>query len=143
MNPRIRVAIGVLLLLLILFLLYPFKTTIVPVWSLRVVNAARTPVSGINVTEHWQYVLLEDAAHDEAQKTDHDGRVSFPERTIRANLLQTAWAKFNRKKEGDPGFKRVPPATIVVWGSKEYEATVSVYNPDQAPESEILVRSSR
>lgn len=140
LSPRIRVAIGIALLLLVLVLIYPFKTTIVPAWPLRVLNESRVPVRGVNVTEHWQYALLEDAAQEETQKTDGDGRVSFPSRSIRANLLQRAWARLTRKKEGT-GTRPVPPASIVVWGSKDVETTVATYDADEAPHPELVVRT--
>ncbi len=143
LDPRVRATIGILLLLLILALLYPFKTTYVPAWPIRVTNQERAPVSRINITEHWQYALLEDAAQEETQKTDDDGRVSFPARSIRANLLQRVWAAVTRKKEGAPGTKRLPPASIVIWGSKDHETTVAVYKTSEAPPTELIVRSLR
>ena len=77
---------GAAVLLLALFL-YPFKTTIVPRWRLNVVDETRVlGVPDIRVTEHWQHYLLESEGHEEMQKTNQNGLVDFPTRTIRASL---------------------------------------------------------
>jgi hypothetical protein len=63
-GTRRAAAASILLLGLILF--YPFQTTIVPEWSLKVVDEEGLPVRDVNVTEHWQHFLLESASHEDA-----------------------------------------------------------------------------
>lgn len=143
LGPRVRAAIASFLLLLLLVLVYPFKTTIVPEWNLKVVDDGGVAVGEINVTEHWQHYLLESAAHEDVQRTGQDGLVSFPARSIRASLLGRAWATINRIKQDGRRAKRMPAASIVVWGSKHYATTVTVYAPNEPPQSHIVVQSLR
>src|SRR6266545_5246643 len=87
-----RLVLGAAFLLVAGIFLYPFQTTIVPQWSLRVVDDTGIAVRDIKVTEHWQHYLLESEGHDDIKTTVEDGHVSFPERTIRASLLRRALA---------------------------------------------------
>ncbi len=126
-------------LLLALFL-YPFKTTIVPRWRLNVVDETRVlGVPDIRVTEHWQHYLLESEGHEEMQKTNQNGLVDFPTRTIRASLASRVTRTiFNFAREG-ANAKSGPYASIVVWGSSDYETTVAVYTPETATQTDIVV----
>jgi len=130
---------GAAVLLLALFL-YPFKTTIVPRWRLNVVDETRVlGVPDIRVTEHWQHYLLESEGHEEMQKTNQNGLVDFPMRTIRASLASRVTRTiFNFAREG-ANAKSGPYASIVVWGSSDYETTVAVYQPDTPTQTEIVV----
>ena len=130
---------GASVLLLALFL-YPFKTTIVPRWRLNVVDETRVlGVPDIRVTEHWQHYLLESEGHEEMQKTNQNGLVDFPTRTIRASLASRVTRTiFNFAREG-ANAKSGPYASIVVWGSSDYETTVAVYQPDTPTQTEIVV----
>ncbi len=143
LGPRVRAALAFFLLFLLLVLVYPFKTTIVPAWSLKVVDDGGVAVGEINVTEHWQDYLLESAAHEEIQRTGQNGLVGFPARSIRASLLGRAWATISRIRQDDRRGKRMPFASIVVWGSKDYATAVAVYNPNELPQSHIVVQSLR
>lgn len=141
--PRVRAAIATFLLLLLVVFVYPFKTTIVPEWNLKVVDDSGVALGEINVTEHWQHYLLESAAHEESQRTSQDGFVSFPARAIRASLLGRGWATVSRIKQDGRRARRMPVASIVVWGSKDYATTVTVYAPNELPQSHIVVQSLR
>jgi hypothetical protein len=55
---RFRIAVALALVLSLLALFYPLKTTTVPQWDLRVIDDAGAPVREINVTEHWQHYPL-------------------------------------------------------------------------------------
>lgn len=136
-----RAPLAVLAALLLLVLCYPFKTTIVPEWSLKVVSDAGAPVSAINVTEHWQHFLLESSSHEEVQRTGENGLVKFPERSIRASLVRRVWATVDRIRRDGWHARRLPAASIVVWGRKDYATTVAVYVPSELPQSHILVPS--
>ena len=128
---RWRVLFAGAAVLLLVFFLYPFKTTIVPRWRLNVVDETRVlGVPDIRVTEHWQHYLLESEGHEEMQKTNQNGLVDFPERTIRASLASRVMRTiFNFAGQGATA-KTGPYASIVVWGSSDYETTVAVYQPD-------------
>ena len=141
-GPHARGAL-VALLVLLFVLLFPFKTTIVPDWSLKVVDEEGAAVGDINVTEHWQHYLLESSSHEEVQRAGANGLVSFPARSIRASLLGRGWATISRIREDGWKARRMPAASIVVWGNKDYATTVAVYNPTQLPQSHVIVPSTK
>lgn len=143
LSPRAQVALAVVLALFLVALLFPFKTTIVPPWRLRVVDQAGVPVHAINVTEHWQHFLLESVGHDELLQTGLDGTVSFSERTIRASLLRRLVATLSSLATDGFRAKRGPGASVVIWGSKDHATTVETYSNEQPPPSEIVVHSFR
>jgi hypothetical protein len=141
---RWRVLFAGAIVLLLAFFLYPFKTTIVPRWRLNVVDETRVQgVPDIRVTEHWQHYLLESEGHEEMQKTDQSGLVDFPARTIRASLgsriLRTI---INFARQG-ANAKSGPYASVVVWGSFDYETTVAVYQPEAPTQTEIVVHRKK
>jgi len=141
-GPRLRKALAALSLLLLLLLIFPFKTIIVPTWDLRVVDQSGNPVPGINVTEHWQHYLLESSGNEDVRKAGSDGRASFPERTIRASLLRRFLATMGRLPKSGIKAKREPYASVVVWGSKSHETAVAVYNEERPPPSEIVAHTT-
>ena len=127
--------------LLLAFLLYPFKTRIVPRWRLNVVDETRVlGVPDIRVTEHWQHYLLESEGHEEMQKTNQNGLVDFPARTIRASLASRVLRTiFNFARQG-ANARLDAYASIVIWGNAGYETTVAVYQPETPTQTEIVVR---
>ena len=127
--------------LLLAFFLYPFKTTIVPRWRLNVVDETRVlGVPDIRVTEHWQHYLLESEGHEEMQKTNQNGLVDFPARTIRASLASRVMRTiFNFARQG-ANARLDAYASIVIWGNAGYETTVAVYQPEAPTQTEIVVR---
>ena len=141
-GPRLRRALAVLLILLAVLLLFPFKTTIVPTWTLRVMDESGAAVPGLKVTEHWQHYLLESSGHEELRQVGADGRLTFPERTIRASLLRRALATLSRLDKTGTEARSEPYASVVVWGSKSHETAVAVYHPEQAPQAEIVVHTT-
>jgi hypothetical protein len=141
LSARVKYALGLVLLLLLLVLIYPFQTTIVPHWRFLVVDDHGSPVRAMNVTEHWRHYLLESEGHEEIARTEDDGQVNFPARTIRASLLHRMMARIN-KAAGGSGQARVDAsASVVLWGSKKYQTTVAIYSEPNPPQSEISVRS--
>jgi hypothetical protein len=133
---------AVLVLFLVTFL-YPFKTTTLPQWNLRVVDDAGAPVREVNVTEHWQHYLLESDGHEEAQRTSQDGRVSFALRSIRASMARRVFARISKiAQHGDRG-RTDPYGAVVVWGSKNHATTVAVYQEKEIPQPEIEVQRLR
>jgi hypothetical protein len=128
--------------LFLLALFYPFKTTTVPQWNLRVVDDAGAPVREIKVTEHWQHYPLESSEHTEAQTTNRDGLVSFGLRSIRASVARRLLARINISTQGKRG-RTDPYGAIVVWGSKSHATTVAVYEGKEMPQQEIRVQRLR
>jgi hypothetical protein len=131
------------LLAVVLLLLYPFKTTIVPEWSLKVVDEEGAAVRDINVTEHWQHFLLETGSHEELQRVGDNGTVKFPARTIHASLMRRGLATISRIRGAGWRARRSPAASIVVWGNKDYATTVAVYDSSHLPQSHVMVPSIR
>lgn len=75
------------LLGLIVLLIYPFETTVVPEWKIRIVDEAGDPLRVTRVREVWQHYTIESASHEEDLITDGDGYVTFPRPTVRGSLL--------------------------------------------------------
>jgi hypothetical protein len=140
---RFRIVITVGLVLFLVTFLYPFQTTTVPQWSLRVVDDLGTPVHGINVTEHWQHYLLESGGHEEAQTTDLDGRVSFAPRNIRGSLAGRLFSRISNVDRQRAQGRADRYGAIVVWGRKSYATTVAVYQGEETPQPEIRVQRLR
>ena len=138
-----RIAASILLALVLFTVLYPFQTTTVPQWGLRVADDAGAPVREINVTEHWQDYLLESEGHEEVQTTNQDGMVNFGVRTIRASLVRRLFARIGKFGSHQPQGRAVRYGAVVVWGNKSYETTVAVYQGEGLPQSEIRVQRSR
>lgn len=136
-----QASIAGVLLLLLLLLFYPFQTTIVPEWSLKVVDEEGAPVRDVNVTEHWQHFLLEGSSHEEMRRVQDNGAVSFPDRTIRASLVRRGLATIGRIKQDGWRARRSAAASVVVWGNKDYATTVAVYIPSELPQSHVMVPS--
>ena len=134
-----RTAIVVFILLILILLFYPFQTTIVPEWSLKVVDEDGAVVRDVNVTEHWQHYLLESSSHEDARTVGQNGAVSFPERNIRASLVRRGLATIGRIKRDGWRARRSPAASVVVWGNPGYATTVEVYVPSKLPQSHVMV----
>ena len=138
-----RTAVVVFILVIMFLLFYPFQTTIVPEWSLKVVDDEGAVVRDVNVTEHWQHFLLESSSHEDARRVEENGAVSFPERTIRASLVRRGLATIGRIKRDGWKARRSPAASVVVWGNPGYATTVEVYVPSKLPQSHVMVPTIR
>ncbi|HEV2826445.1 MAG TPA: hypothetical protein VGW76_02495 [Pyrinomonadaceae bacterium] len=73
--------------LLVVFLVYPFDTTVVPEWKLRVVDETGKPIPNVVVREQWRNHAVEFHGHNEDRTTNNEGYISFPRRTVRAPIL--------------------------------------------------------
>src|SRR5439155_8221502 len=69
-------------------LLFPFKQTIAPEWTIYTLDADRHPLANITVREVWQQYSLENEGHEEDCLTDSSGRVQFPRRNLRSSISQ-------------------------------------------------------
>jgi hypothetical protein len=61
--------------------------TVVPEWTIRIVNSDGVPIVGAPVLERWRHFGVESAGHTELRATGPDGRVVFPRRSIRITPL--------------------------------------------------------
>ena len=87
---KVRVVLLVLFLAALLF--YPFETTVVPAWPIRVTDEKGVPFAKYRVRQTWGHysLCLGGCEQEEERLTDEDGRVEFPRRTIRMGLLGRA-----------------------------------------------------
>lgn len=114
---------------------YPVETSVVPEWSVRVVDERGTPVRGAVVRQSWQHYSLERNGHEEDLATDSDGYVTFQPRKIRAGLFGRIMVPvlnaFSLREHASFG----PSASVTVWGehgsysSAQYEPNKSL--PDK------------
>lgn len=139
-SNRFRIIVIAASVLVLVVFLYPFETTTVPHWNLRVVDDAGAPVREINVTEHWQDYLLETEGHEEAKTTNQDGLVSFEARAIRASVAGRLFARISKFGNYNNRGKPIRYGAVVVWGNKGYETTVAVYPGEGTPQPEIRVQ---
>jgi hypothetical protein len=81
-----------LAMMLLLVALYPFQSTVVPDWTLRVVDQRGNPVRGKFVRESWAHysLELESTVHGTDGWTDDKGYVTFPKGHIRASFARRA-----------------------------------------------------
>lgn len=143
LGPRYQIALAAGFVLLLATLLYPFKTTTVPEWNLRVRDDVGVSVRGIRVTEHWQHYLLEATGHEDPRTTNEEGRVGFPARSIRSSVLGRLVARIGKiGSQGDPG-RTDRYGSVVVWGSKDHATTVAVHPEGKLPLAEITVQRLR
>ena len=82
-----RKLVAVIVVILAVLLLYPFKKTLVPEQRVLVVTKDMHPIRNAMVRQSWQDYSLEAVGHKEDVRTDVNGRVTLPARTIRAPLL--------------------------------------------------------
>jgi hypothetical protein len=142
-SNRFRVIVISAAVIFLITFLYPFETTTVPQWNLRIVDDVGAPVREINVTEHWQNYLLETGGHEEAKTTKQDGLVSFDKRSIRASVVRRLFSRISKFGNYNNRGRPIHYGAVVVWGNKSYETTVAVYPGEGTPQSELRVQRLR
>ena len=85
-SPSKTKALWAFLLVIGGVLLYPFESTVVPARSVLVVTEDEHPIQDVVVRQIWQNYSIESEGHEEDLRSDENGRVSFPERTVRASV---------------------------------------------------------
>jgi hypothetical protein len=115
-----------ILVLPLLALAYPFETTVVPEWKIRVVDEIGNPFVGARVVQQWDHYSLGIGGGEE-KWADEDGYVVFPKRTARSSLLyrilRTSWAALMKLAHGSTGIRATVWATTprVSSDSVEYQ----------------------
>jgi len=142
-SNRFRIVVIAAAAIFLVTFLYPFETTTLPQWNLRIVDDAGAPVREINVTEHWQNYLLETGGHEEAKTTNQDGLVSFDERSIRASVARRLFSRISKFGNYNNRGRPIRYGAVVVWGNKSYETTVAVYPGEGTPQPELTVQRLR
>lgn len=124
------------LVLLIVVLFYPFETTVVPEWKIRIVDESGTPVKGVVVNQGWRHHSIEIRRQEQRLIADDEGYVTFPRRTVRAGLLVRAVGSMVAAI--NPHGRSGPYAFIDVPGS--YSGTSAEYSPGKPIPTVITVR---
>ena len=142
-SARLWIGLSICLLLSCIgvVLLYPTKTVIVPAWKLRVVDESGKPYTEQFVRQSWKHYSFElDAGEDmEDQWTDADGYVAFPERVIRANLVQRMLNPLTNKMSLGEHASYGASAAVTTWNSEGSESVSVEYDPNKPLPKEIVL----
>ena len=70
--------------------LYPFESSVVPVWKIQVLDVEGKPCASMSLLQSWGHysLFLTGGTDMEYALTDADGVVVFPERTVRASVIR-------------------------------------------------------
>jgi hypothetical protein len=74
--------------MLAVLLIFPFESLQAPLWEVSVVDQANRPIGGVTVREGYQHYSAQFSGGETDLTTDNQGRVTFPAKTFRANLLK-------------------------------------------------------
>lgn len=76
----------VVLCILVGLAIYPFESTVVPAWRVKVIDPNGAPCENMPVTEMWGHYSLFLLGNNQSEDlvTNRDGIVEFPERRVRA-----------------------------------------------------------
>lgn len=127
--------------LLVVGIVYPFNSTVVPAWRIRVVDEAAKPNAGMEVSQAWKHysLELEDGENMETRSTDAGGYVEFPERTLRLSVLsrtfRIAFTRAAKLLHGSTGIR----ARVTATGPQDIESVE--YVPGTAPPEQLVLPS--
>lgn len=121
----------IIAVLVVVGLAYPFDSTVVPAWRIRVVDEAGRPYAGMEVSQAWKHysLELEGGSNMETRSTDVSGYVEFPERTLKLSLLSRSLRM---------AFTR---AAKLLHGSTGISADVSATGPQGSKSVEYVLAS--
>lgn len=88
MKPWLKTLLILVPIVLVVILVYPWETVVVPKWRARIVDESGNIVKGAKISETWQDYSVESYEHWADGVTDNDGYVAFPRRTVRASLVR-------------------------------------------------------
>ena len=74
--------------LVTLLLVYPMKVTVMPAYRVTIIDQFGKPMAGAGVSELWWQTSAERRQHLEQAQTNAEGKAAFPERTLRAAVLE-------------------------------------------------------
>ena len=134
--------LGIIVAGMVTLLLFPFESIVVPEWRLRVLNEAGSPVRGLRLSESWSDYSVESHDHSDDQSTDVDGYVTFPRRTVKANLLVRITRKAFTAMVPHQG-EGHPTAYILVFGDYRAVSDEPYYVPGRPLAKQIVVGPPR
>ena len=98
----------------LIVLLFPYRSTVVPEWRIRVIDEAGKPFAGAAVRQTWYHYSYQVGGGGD-QTADELGYAVFPERTFTASLLYRVW--------------RVSSSYLFAKDSVSIRSTVWAYSP--------------
>lgn len=141
MGSMRRLSTKVVLIGLLIALLIPFPTVVVPVWRVRVVDYLGNPVANIKIREHWCHYSVEREDHEADAVPTLEGYVSFPTRRVWAGLLPRALGPIWNVVTGGVHASFGPKAWIQGWGNG-YEGSVRYDIQRDVPSQLVVKRGS-
>lgn len=89
MSRKLKIALSSVGLLLLMFVVlwYPYKTRGVPEWQIQVLDINGKPLAGVEVNEEWLDPIRDGIVLLDVNQTDASGRVIFPKRVRRNQLI--------------------------------------------------------
>ena len=87
---KTQLIIAGIICFVILTIVVPIETTMIPNWRLQVVDVDGVACPGMRVTQHWGHYRLYVGGNDSSEDryTDLNGYVEFPARSVRAGLFR-------------------------------------------------------
>lgn len=88
MAPELKVltCMAAAVVLVLGLLVYPFEQSIVPAWSVQVVDENNHPLVGVDVQQEWGQFGPHEMAWADSRVSGVDGWIDFPERVVEAPL---------------------------------------------------------
>lgn len=142
--PDVRRRVFIVLIIAVLVLVgvvYPFESTVVPAWSIRVIDEAGRPYAGMEVSQAWKHdsLELEGGENMETRSTDASGYVEFPDRTLRLSLVsrffRMAFTRAAKLLHGSTGIH----ARVAATGPQGYKSVE--YVPGKPPPEQLVLPS--
>lgn len=82
LRKKIRLAVIIIMLIVLIIMSTPFAVTVVPSWQLIVTDESGKFLSNVKIEQTWQFYLLETTAHTDNKFTNKNGEVTFSEKHI-------------------------------------------------------------
>jgi hypothetical protein len=137
---RKSVLVGTILAVMLVLLLYPFESTVVPEWRARVVDEAGKPLTGVIVSEHWQPYSIETECHEAETHSDDNGYVVFPRIAIRASIFLRAVGPVRSILATGVHASFWISAYLIVSTGYEHITENDYYRPSQPPPQTVVIR---
>lgn len=133
-----------LLILIVIVLLWPVETVIVPAWRIKIIHESGKPLPEKFVRQSWKHYSAElDAAeHLEDAWTDADGYVSFPERTIYASLFTRVLSPTINLIQLQVHASFGPRASVTAWNEKNFPSSIE-YDSRKPLPTELVVKTAK
>lgn len=86
-KSRILLAVGMGAIFLVSLLWFPYSYSSIPEWKVTVVDSTGHPLPGVQATEEWLNPIEVGVTSSDSRKTNANGEVAFPMRTLKNRLL--------------------------------------------------------